>query len=62
MHHLMVYGLQRSGTNWLEKLIDLNFVDVSRENVGYARSLPLHKHFRLYDEMTFVPASAMSNL
>jgi hypothetical protein len=55
MPHLMVYGLQRSGTNYMEKLLPSNFKDVHLENVAYHRSLPLHKHFRLYDEMYYVP-------
>ena len=55
MKHLMVYGLQRSGTNYVETLLPHNFRDISLENVAYHRSLPLHKHFRPYDEMYYVP-------
>ena len=55
MHHMLVYGLQRSGTNYLETLLPNNFKDVSMENMGFARSLPVHKHFRPYDEKWFVP-------
>ena len=51
----LIYGLQRSGTNWLEYLVEENFPEVQRENIAYARSLPVHKHFRPYDEMYYVP-------
>jgi hypothetical protein len=55
MKYLLVYGLQRSGTNYVETLLPNNFKDVSLENVAYHRSLPLHKHFRPYEQMAFVP-------
>lgn len=54
MHHLMVYGLQRSATNYLEQLVNRNF-KIEQKNNGFARSLPVHKHFRLYDDMSFAP-------
>lgn len=55
MHHLLVYGLQRSGTNYIEALLPQNFKDISLENKGFCRSLPIHKHFRLYDQKWLVP-------
>jgi len=55
MKNLLVYGLQRSGTTYLEKLLTLNFRKLALKNNAYVRSLPLHKHFRLYDEKYLVP-------
>ena len=51
----MIYGLQRSGTNYIETLLPHNFKDISLENVAYHRSLPLHKHFRPHSMMYCVP-------
>ncbi|MCB9285597.1 MAG: sulfotransferase domain-containing protein [Lewinellaceae bacterium] len=61
MKYFMVYGLQRSGTNYVETLLPHNFKDISLENMGYPRSLPVHKHFRLYDEMYYVPEQKYLN-
>jgi len=55
MTNLMLYGLQRSGTNYLECLLRQNFEGFQLNNNHYTRSLPLHKHFRLYDQKHFVP-------
>lgn len=52
---LIIYGLQRTGTNYLESLIPKNFSNFELINDGAARSLPVHKHFRLYDDMNFIP-------
>lgn len=51
----LVNGLQRTGTNYTEALIKLNFKDVDHVNDGYSRMLPTHKHFRLYDEKWVAP-------
>lgn len=58
---VMIYGLQRTGTNYLESLMPKNFMDVELMNDGAARSLPVHKHFRLYDDMTFIPETKYYN-
>jgi hypothetical protein len=55
MKYFLLYGLQRSGTNYLEYLMKENFKGFEFKNNGYARSLPVHKHFRLYDNKSFVP-------
>lgn len=55
MKNLLLFGLQRSGTNYTETLIRENLDGFRFHNDSYARSLPLHKHFRLYDNMAFVP-------
>ncbi len=52
---VFVYGLQRTGTNYMEDLLEKNFADIYHANDGYSRSLPTHKHFRLYDEKWIVP-------
>lgn len=53
---LMIYGLQRSGTNYTEALILENFKNVAFWNEHYPKSLPTHKHFRLYDQKHLVPS------
>lgn len=55
MKSLILYGLQRTGTNYLETLLPGNFSNVEMLNDGAARSLPTHKHFRLYNEQYFIP-------
>lgn len=52
---LLHYGLQRSGTNYLKDLLLANFPELRIHNDGFSRSLPLQKHFRLYDEKWFIP-------
>ncbi len=56
--NFLYYGLQRAGTNYLKELINLNFQEPQFLNDGFYRSLPLHKHFRLYSEKWFIPNSA----
>ena len=51
---LLHYGLQRSGTNFLESLLKKNF-KVSIPNLRKEREHPLQKHFRLYDDKTKIP-------
>lgn len=51
---LLHYGLQRSGTNFLEALLKKNF-RVNIPNLRKERDHPLQKHFRLYDEKTKIP-------
>ena len=51
----LIYGMQRTGTNYLETLIKKNFSTLEFCNIQYTRCLPGHKHFRLYDEKSLVP-------
>ena len=50
----MHYGLQRSGTNFLETLLKKNF-RVNIPNLRKEREHPLQKHFRLYHDKTKIP-------
>ena len=47
MKKIILYGLQRSGTNYLETLIQKNF-QVTFENEIHSRISKKHKHFRFY--------------
>ncbi|MDX1415750.1 MAG: hypothetical protein R3293_16250 [Candidatus Promineifilaceae bacterium] len=51
---LLLYGLQRSGTNYLETLLKRRF-QVHILNESQERSHPAHKHFRLYDKKAIIP-------
>lgn len=55
MKSLILYGLQRTGTNYLETLLPGNFTNIEMLNDGAARSLPVHKHFRLYEKQDYIP-------
>lgn len=57
--NVLLYGLQRSGTNFLERLL----LDNCRCNIANdpERRSPLHKHFRLYDEKEVVPEPQYRN-
>jgi hypothetical protein len=55
MQNFMIYGLPRSGTNYVESLITGNFSGIVFRNEHYPEMLPTHKHFRLYDEKHLVP-------
>lgn len=57
----MIYGMQRTGTNYTEQLIIRNFDHVKFYNRADTRCLPSHKHFRLYDENFFLPDSKFYN-
>ena len=50
---LLYYGLQRSGTNFLAKIIEQQF-DVELLNKRYDRLHPRHKHFRIYDNKALI--------
>lgn len=58
--NLLHYGLQRSGTNFLESLVKKNF-QVKFLNSIEDRGSPLVKHFRLYDEKDIVPSAEYRN-
>lgn len=50
---LLHYGLQRSGTNYLETLLEKNYC-VEFLNSNSDRRSPIQKHFRLYDAKQIV--------
>ena len=54
MVKILHYGLQRSGTNFLESLLRQNY-RVKFLNSNNERSSPLQKHFRLYDRKDIIP-------
>jgi hypothetical protein len=62
---LLHYGLQRSGTNFLESLLAkkyrVQFLNSNIDGIRPDRSSPLHKHFRLYDEKDIVPEPKFRN-
>jgi len=51
---ILIYGLQRSGTNFLENLLKKN-LRTTILNDNSDRSLPDQKHFRLYDQKAIIP-------
>lgn len=51
----LLYGMQRTGSNYLQQVLLQNFKDLRFYNNAYARCLPSHKHFRLYDEKAIIP-------
>lgn len=57
---LLHYGLQRSGTNFLESLLKKNY-RVQFLNSNKSRSLPLQKHFRLYSKKNIIPEPQYCN-
>ncbi len=57
--NILHYGLQRSGTNFLETLLNKNFkVKIVFDS---ERHHPLHKHFRLYDNKKHIPEPKFIN-
>ena len=58
--NLIMYGLQRSGTNFIEKLLRRKY-NVRFLNENKQRQSPLHKHFRLYDEKQIIPEPKYKN-
>lgn len=57
---ILMYGLQRSGTNYFESLMHLNYPDAVFLN-GELRSAITHKHFRLYADKTCIPEPQFAN-
>ena len=57
---LLHYGLQRSGTNFLETLLKTNY-RVRFLNIVDDRNSPLHKHCRLYSSREMIPESQYEN-
>lgn len=54
-----LYGLQRSGTNVIQKFLETNF-NISFMNNGDRQS-PYHKHFRIYDDKDIIPQTDKKN-
>jgi len=58
--NLLIYGLQRSGTNFIETLIkkryQVNFLNNTKD-----RSSLLHKHCRLYKDKEIIPEPKYNN-
>ncbi|MFZ1591487.1 MAG: sulfotransferase domain-containing protein [Chitinophagales bacterium] len=57
---ILLYGLQRSGTNYLETLIQLNYPSCKFVN-GPNRNEIIHKHYRLYDNKICIPEPQFYN-
>jgi hypothetical protein len=58
--NLLIYGLQRSGTNYLESLIRSHFPACIFLN-GDKRDAITHKHFRLYTDKRCIPEPQFQN-
>jgi len=54
-HTALLYGMQRTGSNFTQQVVLRNFQNIRFCNNDFARCLPVHKHFRLYDEKTVIP-------
>ena len=57
----LLYGMQRTGSNYTQQLLKQNFINVGQHNDAYSRCLPTHKHFRLYDEKWIIPEAKYFN-
>ena len=57
---ILHYGLQRSGTNFLETILKKKY-RVKFLNSNQDRSSPLQKHFRLYDDKEKIPEDQYKN-
>lgn len=60
MSGILLYGIQRSGTNFLENIVLTNY-DVSILNRFMERDHPAQKHFRLYKEKDIIPEPQYTN-
>lgn len=57
---ILLYGLQRSGTNYLETLMQLNYPNCTFIN-SEVRNNIMHKHFRLYNNKQIIPEPQFDN-
>lgn len=57
----LLYGMQRSGSNYTMQILLRNFRDIRFYNQSSVRCLPTHKHFRLYDEKVIIPDARFYN-
>ena len=60
MPTILLYGIQRSGTNYLAELLRENFGEIVFPQ-AQTRNEIIHKHFRLYDDKRFVPEPQYNN-
>ena len=60
-HTFFVYGLQRSGTNFLTVLMRTNFGIILKNNDYNDRKNVTHKHFRIYDDKKFILVNQYQN-
>lgn len=60
-HAALMYGMQRSGSNYTMQLMLANFPRVRFCNQTNSRCMPTHKHFRLYDEKSAIPNERFYN-
>lgn len=58
--NVLIYGLQRSGTNYLEHMLK-KYCQLKILNDNYRPDRILHKHFRLYNSKNIVPEPAYKN-
>lgn len=58
---LLIYGLQRTSTNYISQLILDNYNCTKFYNNHSSRFLPTHKHFRLYDDKFIIPSKQYYN-
>lgn len=58
--NILLFGLQRSGTNFLEQLLIKNF-KIHILNDYHNRKSPLQKHFRIYDQKDIIPEYQYKN-
>jgi hypothetical protein len=60
-HPALLYGIQRSGSNYIQQLLLRNFENIRFYNQSFSRCLPTHKHFRLYNEKSAIPDARFYN-
>lgn len=60
-HAALLYGMQRTGSNYAQELLLSNFQHICFYNQTYSRCLPTHKHFRLYLEKSAIPDKRFYN-
>ena len=58
---LLMYGLQRASTNYINQLIVSNYSSAKFFNDHSSRFLPTHKHFRLYNDKFMIPSKEYYN-
>lgn len=55
-----LYGLQRSGTNVISEFLQMNY-NIKFSNDLVNRNSPKHKHFRIYDNKSYIPKTNVPN-
>ena len=59
--NLYIYGLQRSGTNVIQKFIETNYNIYFMNDGERDRHSPRQKHFRIYDNKDIIPQDQYKN-